>query len=76
MLYLSRKRSEWELRQENAGCDSNNTLRFVDISVFEADVVSQRGEAFSETAGNRDRAMTSTGTSDTDGQITAPLSLE
>lgn len=65
-----------KLRRENDGGYLSNGLRFVDISVLKAYFVPQRGKAFLETAGDRDRAMTSTGTSDTDGQITTSLSLE
>jgi hypothetical protein len=76
MPYLSRKRPEVGIRVGKRGCYSYNSLCFIDISVFEADFVPQRGKAFSETAGYCDRAMASTGTSDPDGQVTTPLSLE
>lgn len=77
MLHLSRNRlAEGEAWQDNDGCGSNGRLHLVYISVFEADFVSQRGEAFLEAIGNRHRAMTSPGTSDTDGQIATPLSMK
>ena len=63
-------------RQETSVCYSNNWLCFVDISVFEPDLVPQGSEAFSKTAGNRNRAMPPAGTPDTDGQITTPFALE
>jgi hypothetical protein len=41
MLYLSRKRLEWSHDRKTTAVIQNNSLRFVDISVFEADFVSQ-----------------------------------
>lgn len=65
-----------ESRQETDGCYSNSRLCFVDIPMFEPDLIPKGGEAFSKAAGNRNRAMPPAGTPDTDGQITTSLSLE